>query len=81
MTDWTQSKLRQRVTLAQEGKANLEFNYLKEPYYYKEEDIDYMINMLKNNKKILIKTMLMPIFQKSLATLARLMSDEELCLQ
>lgn len=66
--------------MTREAKS-LEFNFLKDPNFYKEEDVDYMINMLKYNHKSLNNTLLMPIFQKSMATLARLMSDEELCLQ
>jgi hypothetical protein len=81
MTDWKRTKLRARLN---EGKGKADFTSGKDNHYYREEDIDYMINLLKFNhlgrKESHSQTVLQPIFQKTLATLSRLMSDDELCL-
>ena len=81
MTDWKRTKLRVRLN---EGKGKADFTSGKDNHYYREEDIDYMINLLKFNhlgrKESHSQTVLQPIFQKTLATLSRLMSDDELCL-
>ena len=65
MTDWKRTKLRARVS---EGKTV--FNPVEgnknHQFYYREEEIDYMINMLKLNslgsKSSHAQTLLQPIF-------------------
>ena len=46
MTDWKFSKLKTKVE-----QGTFLFNPDKDPNYYREDDIDYMINMLRFNVK------------------------------
>ena len=46
MTDWKKAKIREKVI-----NGKLQENSNRDQNYYKEEDIDYMLNMLKFNKK------------------------------
>jgi hypothetical protein len=75
MTDWKTSKLRDRLR-----RGVPEFNYNNNPLLLREDEIDYLISMIRNNRQEIYGSMMYkPIFEKATATLERLMSDEELC--
>ena len=77
MTDWKYSKLRDKVI----SQGNCLFNPEKDPNYFREDDIDYMINMLRCNVKNFSQLpLLQPIYMKAMLTLKLLFSDENLCL-
>ena len=76
MTDWKFSKLKTKVE-----QGTFLFNPDKDPNYYREDDIDYMINMLRFNvKDFSTLPLLQPILMKATLTLKLLLSDENLCL-
>ena len=76
MTDWKFSKLKIKVE-----QGTFLFNPDKDPNYYREDDIDYMINMLRFNvKDFSTLPLLQPILMKATLTLKHLLSDENLCL-
>jgi hypothetical protein len=76
MTDWKYSKLKIKVE-----QGTFLFNPDKDPNYYREDDIDYMINMLRFNvKDFSTLPLLQPILMKATLTLKHLLSDENLCL-
>lgn len=78
MTDWKQSQLQARLL---EGTNTMCFNESNNINIYKDEEVEYMINMLRFNSKDFTKSnMLQPIYNKTMATLKLLLSDEELCL-
>jgi hypothetical protein len=57
------------------------FNESNDKNIYKDEEVEYMINMLRFNSKDFTKSnMLQPIYNKTMATLKHLLSDEEICL-
>ena len=76
MTDWKHSKIKAKV-----DQGIFLFNPDKDPTFFREDDIDYMVNMLRYNvKDFSTLPLLMPLFQKATLTLKILLSDENLCL-
>lgn len=56
--------------------GKLEFNEENDSKYYKAEDIEYMINVFRYQSKNFSNIeMLKPLFNKSLATLEKLMDE------
>jgi hypothetical protein len=76
MTDWKFSKIKEKVE-----QGNYLFNPDKDPTYFREDDIDYMINMLRFNvKDFATLPLLQPLYMKATLTLKLLLSNENLCL-
>lgn len=76
VNDWKASQLKFKL---QNGMAA--FNQERSTEYYREDEIDYMINTVKlNSKQFKQVNLLQPIFNKAAKTLEKIMSDEELCM-
>lgn len=76
LTDWKKTKLRDRLL-----RGVPEFNHNEDPSLLREDEIDYLIDMIRRNKREMDGTnMIQPVFTKAVATLERLMSEEELCM-
>jgi len=72
--DWKQTKLKALVSI-----NKLTFNEEKDSRYCDAEDIEYMINVFRyNSKNFNSFNMLKPIFNKSLATLEKIMDEMSL---
>ena len=69
--DWKDSIIKRKL-----DQGNLEFNYDKNPKFFKEDEIEYMINVLKYSSKTFSSIdLLTPLFNKALNTLERLMDE------
>ncbi len=76
MIDWKFSKIKGKVE-----QGVFLFNPDKDPSFFREDDIDYMINMLRYNvKDFSTLPLLQPLYMKATLTLKLLLSDENLCL-
>lgn len=74
--DWKESKLRELLLIP---GGDVSFNPERDSSIFREDEIEYTINMLRFNAKDFRNTnMIQPLFGKALLTLQRLMSDKEL---